>query len=150
MKARTKNGSFQRVIRYKQRFAVDRIRTIIRWTESNGAHARDVLLEYEDRTWPVLVEADAEVRCLAQDVRQAIDACSIGESRLEWLLAVNKFQVQADQMVTKLIGDINEDLEHVLNLRERCATLYGLHLKQETVECVEEMQRLLKVRLLQM
>ena len=59
-------------------------------------------------------------------------------------------KVQADQVVSKLIGDINEDLEHVLNLRERCATLYGLHLKQETVESVEEMQRLLKSRLLQL
>lgn len=122
----------------------------------------DILIK--DRVWPTLVEADAEVRGLAHDVRQAIDSCSIGEPRLEWLLAVNKFQVgsmrsrsfidsfqvQVDQMTSRLIGEVHEDLDHVLNLRERCATIYGLHLKQQTVEVVEDMHHQLKSRLLQL
>nr|CAD2204608.1 unnamed protein product [Meloidogyne enterolobii] len=99
----------------------------------------DILEEYRLGAWPVLVDVDSQVKLLSKTVRQTIDSCNISEPRLAWLLAINKFQVNMEKMVDRLVNEVTADIERVIKLNVRC-DINGLELKKETIEIIKEMK----------
>lgn len=61
----------------------------------------------QQKAWPVVVEADTQIKLLSRTVRRTIDACSINERRLDWLLAVHKFEVNFFLLLFYVINGIN-------------------------------------------
>uniref|UniRef100_A0A914E5C5 Uncharacterized protein n=1 Tax=Acrobeloides nanus TaxID=290746 RepID=A0A914E5C5_9BILA len=136
-------------IQSRLRTAVERLFVILECMEEDlSDNSRDLLEDYETKVWPLLIAVDIDLNNLAQTVRHSIDSCTINEQKnLEWLLIVNKYHVKIEKIMEMLVTSIHEDVERVLELRER--GVMGLNLKRETILDVKEMGAALRYKMIQ-
>ena len=74
--------------------ASERLLSLIDTVDGRKEPCRDDIAYYQDHIWPLLLEADDALMALIAAVREGIDACTISEMRLNFLLEVNKFYVR--------------------------------------------------------
>jgi hypothetical protein len=91
-----------------------------------------------------LIEADERLKELGIFLRLCIDSCSLKDSRLESLLALNREHVECSKICADLTGQLHAEVETVLELRARAAQFTGIQLSSETVNMLDGMREQLE------
>uniref|UniRef100_A0A914Q9I0 Uncharacterized protein n=1 Tax=Panagrolaimus davidi TaxID=227884 RepID=A0A914Q9I0_9BILA len=126
--------------------ASERLLSLIDTVDGRKQPSRDDICYYNDHIWPLLLEADDALQTLIFSVREGIDACRISEERLNFLLEVNKFYVEIQKIATFLSNDVNDEIEQLLELRER--GIRGITLKSSTLSDLQQYYSTLRMKLL--
>ncbi|VDM95062.1 unnamed protein product [Thelazia callipaeda] len=100
--------------------------------------ARSLLHELEEKVLPFLVKLEIEMAASEKLIRVNIDTARINETKVDWLLKFNKYELEMRDMLVILSGAIYEDLERVLSLRHRGCS--GVTFKQESIACLRHMK----------
>ncbi|KAE9547698.1 hypothetical protein FO519_009091 [Halicephalobus sp. NKZ332] len=126
--------------------SIERLISLTEQIDGRSDLPREQLQYYQEKIWPILMETDQEITWLSEAVREGINSCTIDEKRLSILLALNKFHLRIQTVATFLSVDFNDEIESLLELRER--GIRGLTLKAESLSFLRREHMNLRTKLL--